>query len=132
MAPTNDPREYRFREILARLRADASDLMRTEAELAKREVKEQLVFVQKRTAFAALAGATAHIGALLILLGLSYLLAFVMPLWLATILVGFAACAAAVLITLRQKQQLEELDPAPKRAAQRLQADYHALKEAPQ
>ncbi len=130
MATTIDPREHGFKELLSRLRMDTTDLMRTEAELAKREVKEQLVFVQKRAAAAAVAGAVAHIGGLLVMLAICLLLGLVMPLWLATLLVGLAACAAAVLIALRQKQQLEEIDPAPKRAVQRLQADYHAVKEA--
>src|SRR5690606_27624099 len=98
------------RELIGKLREDSSDLVKGEIELAKRETAHQLEFVQKRAAAMALSGAVAHIGAALLLFGIAFLLALVMPLWAATLIVGAVACIVAALVALRQKKALAEME----------------------
>jgi VIT1/CCC1 family predicted Fe2+/Mn2+ transporter len=124
------PEDRSFGELLGKLKDDSTDLVKTEVELAKRETKHQIEIVEKRVAAAAVAGAVAHIGAALLLFGFALVLALVMPLWASTLIVGVVACVAAALIAMRQKKALEELDPAPRRAAERVKQDFAAIKEA--
>lgn len=129
---TVDPHQDDFGELLARLRADSTHLVKSEVALAKREAEAQIEDMSKRVAAAAVAGAIAHVGAVLIAGGIALLLDFVMPLWAAALIVGVAACAAAAIVAQRQKKQLEHITSAPKRAAQRVQTDYQTVKEAAQ
>lgn len=135
MALIADDRSHAHRDeslsaLLGRLKEDSTDLVKTEVELAKRETKHQIEVVSKRAAAAAMAGAVAHIGAALLLFGLALVLGLVMPLWASTLIVGVIACAAAAFIALRQKTAITKMDPAPRRAAARVNDDYRAIKEA--
>lgn len=117
-------------ELLGELRDDSTLLVKSEMELAKREVSRELEMVQRRAAAFALSGAVAHIGAALLLFGLALVLGLVMPLWASTLIVGVVACAGAGLLALQQKRALAGHELAPSRAVRRLRNDFTAIKEA--
>jgi hypothetical protein len=125
-----DPDEATLRELLTKLANDSSRLVRTEAELAKREIDEKVKEVRTEAVKGAVAGAVAYAGGLSLIGGIVLLLGLLIPLWLSALIVGGLVSGAGGAMLLSAKKNVEELDAAPKRTIRRAKQDVLTLKEA--
>ena len=100
-------------KLLGQVASDFSDLVSTQVELAKVELKEEAARAGKGAGMLTAAGAFAYLALSLLSLALAWLLDDVMPRPLAFSIVGLLWAVVAVALYLSGRRQLETLQLAP-------------------
>jgi hypothetical protein len=110
-------------ELMSTITSDLSTLMRQEVELAKAEIKEEVVKAGKG---AGMLGGAAFAGYMVLLVGtfaaVFGISAYLGLGWAALIITGAWALIAAVL-GMRGRRQLQQVNPKPERTVQTLKED---------
>lgn len=100
-------------ELFSQLSADTGLLVRQEVELAKAEMAQKARAGGKQAGLAAFGGALAYVGLFAIVAAVIALLAQLLPLWLASLIVGVVVAAAGVLLARNAAGNLAKIDLAP-------------------
>lgn len=131
MQPSNPALEERpLSELIAQLSRDGSQLVQQEMALAKRELAEKAGKAGRQLGALALGGGVLLLAAFSLTAALILLLAQWLPTWLAALIVGALLAAVGAALALRAKKELGQLDPVPRQAAESVQRDVRAIKEA--
>jgi hypothetical protein len=117
-------------ELVKDFTAQLSHLTRTEVQLAMREARDKAKHAGLGAATAGVGGVLAFYGGAAIVAGLVLLLALAMPAWVAAMIVGAAAFAAAGIAALIARAQLRRAAPLPSESVDSVEADVAAVKEA--
>jgi hypothetical protein len=114
-------------ELLSALSDDVTTLFRQEVELAKVEVKRELVDAGKAAGMLVAGAIAAFVALLLLAWAASWALALVVPAWAGFLIVAvvFGAVAAGLVVTGRKR--LQQLDPTPHQTIETLQEDKQML-----
>jgi cytochrome bd-type quinol oxidase subunit 2 len=110
-------------ELFGDLSREMSTLVHQEVDLAKAELAQKARSVGKDASFMAMGGALAYAGALAIVATLIIALAYVMPWWLAALIVGIVVACAGYLMIDHGRKSLSKTNLAPQRTMQTLQED---------
>jgi hypothetical protein len=122
----NDPRS--IPELVSSLTGDLATLVRTESELVRTEVKENIQQAGKAAALIGV-GAALLLGAFLVLLqALVLLLAHVMDATLASIIVGLVVGGAGALLIKTAAARMSPASLAPDRSVRQLQKNAELVK----
>jgi len=101
-------------ELLSRLTTDFGDLVSTQMELAKVEIKEDVQRAGKGAGMLTGAGVTAYLALILLSMALAWLLDDVMPRSLAFAIVGVVWAIVAAVLYGRGRTELHAIEGAPK------------------
>lgn len=132
MARTTDSTsEASAAELMSRLSADGSQLVRDEIALAKMEFGEKAKKVGLGAGFFGAAGVLATYGFGVLLAAAVLALALVMPAWAAALLVAVLLLAGAGVAALRGRTNVKDgTPPVPEAAIENVKADLAAVQEA--
>lgn len=103
--------ELSLGELVSSATRDLSSLVRQEVELAKLEIKRDVVNAGKGAGLLGAAGAMAALGGLFVCIAAAYALNLVVPTWVAFLVVGVVFLAVAGLLALTGKKSLTKLGP---------------------
>jgi hypothetical protein len=110
-------------DLFGDLSREMSTLVRQEVDLAKAELSQKAKSAGKDAGFMAMGGALAYAGALAIVATLIIALAYVMPWWLAALIVGVVVAGVGYLMIEHGRKSLSKTNLAPERTMQTLQED---------
>jgi hypothetical protein len=123
------PTDRTLPELLQRIAGNIEEIIRSEFQLAKTEIKEE---ASKASKPAALIGA----GAVLVLyaggfvlLAIVYALGTIMASWLAALIVGAALAVFGMAFISTAKNKLKQVNAVPKRTAETLREDVEWAKK---
>ncbi|GAA3447833.1 phage holin family protein [Planomonospora venezuelensis] len=117
-------------ELVRQVSEGVSRLVRDELRLAKIELAEKGRHAGRGAGLFGGAGAVALLGAGAVVAAVIILLAEVLPAWAAAAIVGAVLLAAAGLLGLLGKRQVDEIgSPAPERTIRSVKNDIDAVKE---
>lgn len=122
---TRDETDRSTGGLISKLASDSSDLLRTEAALARREMRESINDAKSGLA-SLVTGAGVFTAGLLTLCGAAALAmrAFTpLPLWQATLIVGGVIALIGIIMLFAGKKKLETDNLAPTRTMESLQRD---------
>lgn len=105
------PAERSFASLIGDVLRDAQHLLRSEVQLAKVELKEELTQARKGAVMGAIGGVFGLLALAFLFLGATYALALVVPLWLSAVIVGAVSGIASVAFLLAAKRRFSHLDP---------------------
>ena len=111
------------------LTRDMSRLVRQEVNLATTEMSHKASRVGREVAFLAVGSLIAYAGLLALIAAAIFLLAEVMPWWVAALVVGIAVAAIGAVLVMRGLKALKEAQLAPKETIQTLKDDVAWAKE---
>lgn len=103
--------ELSLGELVASATKDLSALVRQEVELAKLEIKRDVVLAGKGAGLLGGAGAMAALGGLFVCIAAAYALNLVVPTWVAFLVVGVVFLLLAGVLGLKGKKSLTKLSP---------------------
>lgn len=101
-------------ELVSSATKDLSTLMRQEVELAKLEIKRDVVKAGKGAGLLGAAGALGGLGGILLSVAAAYALNLVVPTWVAFLLIGALYLLLAGLLALLGKKKLTTISPPTK------------------
>ena len=110
-------------ELFADLTRDMSLLLRKEVELAKVEVKEQAARGGRAGGMLGATAVAAYLSVLFLSFALAWGLAAVMPDGLAFLIVGVLYAAAAAVMYVKGREELDKLKPVPEQTIETLKED---------
>ncbi len=116
-------------ELFSQLSQDTSTLVREELALAKAEMTQKASKAGKNVAYVAAGALIGYAGFLVLLGAVTLLLAYVMPLWLAALIVGVIVIAVGAVMAMTSLEKLKEMQPAPKQTIESLKEDKEWLKD---
>jgi uncharacterized membrane protein YqjE len=116
-------------ELFSSLTADLSDLMHSEVELAKVEIKEEVREVGKGAGLLGAGAFCGYLGVLLLSFALVALLDLVMPTALAFFIVGALYATAALVLGLKGRNEIGNVDPVPHQTVETIQEDVRWAKQ---
>ncbi len=116
-------------ELFSQLSQDTSTLVREELALAKAEMTQKASKAGKNVAYVAVGALIGYAGFLVLLGAVTLLLAYVMPLWLAALIVGVIVIAVGAVMAMTSLGKLKEMQPAPKQTIESLKEDKEWLKD---
>jgi len=116
--PADDPAvplqpEKSLGDLVSQVSADFSDLVHTQIELAKVELKEEATQAAKGAGMMAGAGAVAYLAVIILSMALGHALGEIMPVSVGFLIVGLIWAAVAAVLALRGKKQMQAIEPAP-------------------
>lgn len=100
-------------ELVSQLSSDLSDLVSTQLELAKVEIKEEVARAGKGAGLLTGGAVAAHLAVLLLSLAAAWGLSEAMPTGFAFLIVGLVWAVAAAVLALNGRNQLREVEPVP-------------------
>jgi uncharacterized membrane protein YqjE len=109
-----------LKQILQDIVGHVSDILRSEVQLAKTEIREDVTHFAKVSSFIGLSGVLAFYAAGLILLSAVYALQGVMPSWLAALLVSVAVGIVAAILYVTGQRKLRQISLRPDKTIQSL------------
>lgn len=115
-------------ELIGEVTSDLSKLMRQEIDLAKVELKAEATKAGKGAGMLAGAGVAGNLMLVFLSLALVYLLNYLMPLWLAALIVAILWGVAAAVLATRGRKQLAEVNPKPEQTVETLKEDAQWVK----
>ncbi|HYE49351.1 MAG TPA: phage holin family protein [Azospirillaceae bacterium] len=119
----SDTSQASIPSLVSTLAAQSGELVRQEIALAKAEMTEKAADAAKGGASIGAGGAVAFCGLVFLMAAAAVALAQVMPNWLAALLVGVVAVGVGVMMLMRGKKRLQQLDPMPTRTVETLKDD---------
>jgi len=115
-------------ELIGEVTSDLSKLMRQEIDLAKVEVKAEATKAGKGAGMLAGAGVAGNLMLVFLSLALAFLLNYLMPLWLATLIVAILWGIAAAVLASSGRKQLAQVNPKPEQTVETLKEDAQWVK----
>jgi uncharacterized membrane protein YqjE len=115
-------------QILQDIVNHVSDIIRSEVQLAKAEVRQDAAHYAKAGAFIGIAGALAFYAIGFVFLSAVYALQEVMPSWLAALLVGAAVGIAAAILYRSGRKKLAQASLRPDKTIQTLEENVTWIK----
>jgi uncharacterized membrane protein YqjE len=116
-------------ELLSRLSQDFGELVSTQVELAKVEIKEEVNRAAKGAGLLGGGAVAALIGVLLLSMALAWGLAEVMDAGFAFLVVGLIWMVVAAILALRGRQQLQTATPVIPQTKEELKEDVEWAKQ---
>ena len=109
--------------IVGDIAKDMSGLIRQEMDLAKTELKTEVTKAGKGAGMLGGAGAAGYLMLFFLSLALMYLLAKVMPLWIAAVVTGVVWGTVAAVLALRGRKEMKQSSPQLPMTQQSLKED---------
>jgi uncharacterized membrane protein YqjE len=125
--PSADRNSDTMLNLLHRLTAELSTLFHQELALATAEISRSFTTLLLSLASVASGGAVLYAGFLLLLLAGVFGLAYVLPLWLAALAVGFATVLVGCVLMLIGRNRLKAADLLPTSSRESLRRDKDVL-----
>jgi hypothetical protein len=116
-------------ELFAHLTSDLSGLLRDEIDLAKVEIKDEVVKAGRAGGMFGVAGVAALMTALLLSFAAAWGLAEVMAAGWAFLIVGVVWGIGAAVLYLQGRQQMQRIDPTPHDTVETLKEDVQWAKK---
>ena len=127
---SEEPREQvSVGALLGSLARDTGLLVRQEVQLASVEMTLKAKAAARNAALVAIGGGLALAGLLAFMLAAIFGLQLVMPMWLASLIVGFVIVGAGYALVQKGLSALAHIDPLPKRTIKTLKGDMVWAKE---
>ncbi len=123
------PDEKSFGGLLGDLTRETRLLVRQEIQLAKTEASEKASEAGKDIAYVGLGGAVAYAGFIAIVFALVFLLALIMPVWLASLIGGLIVAGIGYALLQRGLTALRQTNFALQRTSDTLKEDKQWMKE---
>jgi hypothetical protein len=126
--PTGDPS---IAELLGEVVADAQHLVRSEIQLAKQEVRDEIGQARRGALELALGGGVAAAGGMLLLVAIVQLLIAYLGLapWLAYTIVGAVAAGIGLGLLQLARGRIAEVDVIPREAVQSVRKDVEWIRQ---
>ena len=115
--------------LLGNLARDTSLLVRQEVQLASAEMTIKAKAAARNAAFVGVGGGLALAGVHAFMLAAIFGLQLVIPIWLASLIVGFAIIGLGYALVHKGLSALADIDPLPKRTIKTLKRDVVWAKE---
>jgi uncharacterized membrane protein YqjE len=112
-----------FGELVGRLSSDLSDLLRSEMELARIEVKEEVVKAGRAAGMLGSGGLLAYLALTMLAMAAAWGLAEVVEPGWAFLIVGVIVAGAAAVLIFAGRNRLREVDPVPQETVETLKED---------
>jgi uncharacterized membrane protein YqjE len=116
-------------ELIGRVTSDFSDLVSTQLELAKVEIKEEAARAGKAAGMLGGGAVCGYFAILLLSFAAAWGLAEVVHVGVAFLIVGLVYAIAAAVLALRGKQRLSEVRPVPEQTKETIQEDVQWAKQ---
>jgi len=116
-------------ELISRTTSDLSDLLRSEVELAKVELKEEASTIGKAGAMMGGAALTGYLAVTLLCFAAAWGLSEVVPEGVAFLIVGLIVAAVAGVLYLIGRKRLENFEPVPRQTVETIQEDVQWAKQ---
>jgi len=115
-------------DLIAATTRDLSALMRTEVELAKTEIKEEVADAGRAGALIGAGALVGYLALLLLLLSAAWAIAEAIGPWAGLLIVGVVTAAVAAVLIIVGRKKLREVEVAPN-TIQSLQEDMQWAKQ---
>jgi hypothetical protein len=120
-------------ELFSDLSEQTSNLVKKEIELARHEITRSTTDLAKRSAMIAVGGVVAYAGAIVVLMGLGWLLTEMgLPPWLGLLLVGGLTVAIGAFLAYRALNELKNMSVVPDRTVETIKEDVEWAKDQTQ
>ena len=116
-------------ELFSELTAEVQTLVRQEIELARTEATAKATKAGKQAGFIGAGGAVAYAGLIVLLMGVAFLLALIIPLWLATIITGAAVILLGYSFVQKGLKGLKQINFTLERTAETIKEDKKWMRE---
>jgi nitrogenase molybdenum-iron protein alpha/beta subunit len=125
------PRDERsLGELFAELSDKTSTLIRKEMELARHEMTRSATTLARNSVMIVAGGLAAYLGALIVLMGLAWLLIYLgLDAWLAFLLVGGITIAIGGFLAYRAMQSMKTVNVVPERTVETIRQDVEWAKD---
>jgi hypothetical protein len=115
-------------ELFSELAGETSTLVRQEMALAQAEMTRKATKAGKNVGYLAIGGAVGYAGLLAIIAGVIMGLSYLMPAWIAALLVGVVIAIASYLLISSGLAALKNMDPKPTETVETIKEDARWLK----
>ena len=115
-------------QLFSDLSQDSSLLIQHEIQLARAEITQKLSTAGKNAGFIAVGGFVAYAGFLTLLVAAVAGLAYVMPVWLAAVIVGVMVVLMGYVMLQTGLNALKKLNPTPQQTIETLKEDKEWLR----
>jgi len=115
--------------LFTEMTEQVSVLLRREVELARVETQETISTAIKSATSMIAGGVIAYAGLIVLLMGIAYGLASVIPLWVSTLLVGAITLIVGGLILMAGRRAMEEVNLVPEKTIKSVQNNVDMIKE---
>jgi hypothetical protein len=136
IAPPPPPRpradERSIGDLLGELANETTTLLKQELALAKVEIRQEVRIAARNSAYVAAGGAVAYAGAIVLLIGLGWLIGQLLGatlIWLGLLLVGAIVAGAGYALVQKGLSTLQDMDATPERTAETLKENKQWLKD---
>jgi uncharacterized membrane protein YqjE len=116
-------------DLISRTTSDLSDLLRSEVELAKVELKEEATTIGKAGAMMGAAGLVGYLALSLFCFAAAWGLSEVVPEGVAFLIVGVIVAVVAGVLYLMGRKRLEDFEPVPRQTVETIQEDVQWAKQ---
>jgi len=116
-------------ELVSQLSADFSDLVSTQLELAKVEIKEEVSRAGKGAGMITGGGLAAYLAVVLLSFAAAWGLSEAMPTGFAFLIVGVVWAAVATFLVLTGRNQLRTVHPVPEQTKESIKEDVEWAKQ---
>jgi hypothetical protein len=124
------PAEASIGELMTQLSSQTSRLLRDEMRLAQREFVESAKHAGIGAGLFSAAGLLAVFGLASVITAAIAALSLVLPLWAAALIAAVVLFAAAGIVGLVSKKQVDQVSPTPEMTVANVKEDIHAVKDA--
>ena len=115
-------------ELLTRLSAQTSRLVRDELKLAQQEMRESLRHAGRGAGLISAAGLLAFLGAATLIAAAVAALSLVLPVWAAALIVGVVLLAAAAVAAVVSRREVERVTPPLPRTVENVREDIEEVR----
>ena len=115
-------------ELLTRLSAQTSRLVRDELKLAQQEMRESLRRAGKGAGLVSAAGLLTFLGAATLIAAAVAALSLVLPVWAAALIVGVVLLAAAAVVAVVSRREVERVTPPLPRTVENVREDIEEVR----
>ncbi len=117
-------------DLFGELSQQTSTLVKKEIELARLEVTRSATTTARNAAMIAVGGVIAYAGAIVVLIGLGWLLASLgLPVWIALVIVGGLTLAIGGFLAYRALDAMRKAQVVPERTVETIKEDVEWAKE---
>lgn len=116
-------------DLFSELTRDTRTLVRQEIDLARTEITDKASKAGKHAGYVAAGALVAYAGLIVLLMGVAYLLATILPLWLATVIIGAIVIGVGYAFLQTGMDGFKKTDFRLARTQESLQEDKQWIKE---